>query len=318
MQGDPLGLFRRVRTWSEVEEIFVHPRTVPLPPTVMGLLRDMEGQPTLELSPSDVAFHALREYAPGDEFGVFYYRLPGNDRGEIFSITEKKMPVVTGDGVRTLEQLILYDERAVCMADHYLGLHAGRLGDVLEEGERVELVELGTHCRGAIFLDGMRHRTPELERVFDEISRGFDGFWFGRYDVRTPDVEAFRRGEAFKIVELNGVTSEATHIYDPRHGLSPASGADRILARPIGAVITRGHDRHDPRGTSSRRVPRRRVTPTPAHTEARGRPQSRGRSRTPAPTRPDRRRLGRLRGRHAAATRTEAGGFRFAWKAGDN
>ena len=29
----------------------------------------------------------------------------------------------------------------------------------------------------------------------------------------------FRRGRNFKVVELNGVTSEATHIYDPAHGL---------------------------------------------------------------------------------------------------
>ena len=43
----------------------------------------------------------------------------------------------------------------------------------------------------------------------------------GRYDVRTPDAEALGRGE-FRIIELNGVTSEATHIYDPRVGLVEA------------------------------------------------------------------------------------------------
>src|SRR5262245_13007994 len=32
----------------------------------------------------------IQEYAPGTEFGVFYYRLPGEDRGKIFSITEKR------------------------------------------------------------------------------------------------------------------------------------------------------------------------------------------------------------------------------------
>lgn len=67
VQGDPLGLFRRTRTWGIQEEIFIHPRTVAVGALASGLIRDMEGQPTNELSPSDIAFHALREYVPGDD-----------------------------------------------------------------------------------------------------------------------------------------------------------------------------------------------------------------------------------------------------------
>ena len=37
--------------------------------------------------------------------------------------------------------------------------------------------------------------------------------------LRAPSEEAFRAGRDLKVIELNGVTSEATHIYDPRHGL---------------------------------------------------------------------------------------------------
>lgn len=67
VQGDPLGMLRRTEIWSEVEEIFVHPRTVPLSTMAAGLIRDMEGQATPQLSPSDVAFHTLREYVAGDD-----------------------------------------------------------------------------------------------------------------------------------------------------------------------------------------------------------------------------------------------------------
>jgi pimeloyl-ACP methyl ester carboxylesterase/membrane protein DedA with SNARE-associated domain len=161
----------------------------------------------------------VQEYAPGDEFGVFYYRYPNEERGRIFSITEKRIPFVTGDGRHTLEHLILSDRRAVCMADHYLTAQVDQLFRVPEAGEKVPLVELGTHCRGAIFLDGSWLLTGELENVIDAISRKFDGFFFGRYDVRTPDVEDFKLGLNFKIIELNGVTSEATHIYDPKISL---------------------------------------------------------------------------------------------------
>jgi pimeloyl-ACP methyl ester carboxylesterase/membrane protein DedA with SNARE-associated domain len=164
----------------------------------------------------------IQEYASGPEFGVFYCRRPDERRGRIFSITEKRMPAVTGDGVSTLEKLILADDRAVCMARFLLYKHAARAGEVPVEGEKVQLVEIGTHCKGALFLDGSWVKTPELEKRIDEISRSFDGFYFGRFDIRTPSVDDFRAGRNFKIVELNGVTSEATHIYDPRNRLIDA------------------------------------------------------------------------------------------------
>ena len=40
----------------------------------------------------------LQEYVPGKEYGVFYYRYPGDDRGRVFSVTEKQMPILFGDG----------------------------------------------------------------------------------------------------------------------------------------------------------------------------------------------------------------------------
>lgn len=161
----------------------------------------------------------LQEFAPGREFGVFYVRYPNDAQGRIFSVTEKRLPVLTGDGRQTLEQLILRDDRAVCMAPFYLLKQRARAHLVIPAGEPVPLVELGTHCRGAVFLNGQSVVTPELEAAIDGISRGFAGFYFGRYDIRTPSVEDFRQGRNFKIIELNGVTSEATHIYDPANSL---------------------------------------------------------------------------------------------------
>jgi hypothetical protein len=76
----------------------------------------------------------------------------------------------------------------------------------------------------------------------EEISRRFEGFYFGRFDVRAPSVEAFKAGQAFKVIELNGVTSEATHIYDPRNSLFDAYKvlfAQWRLAFEIGAANRR-------------------------------------------------------------------------------
>jgi pimeloyl-ACP methyl ester carboxylesterase/membrane protein DedA with SNARE-associated domain len=164
----------------------------------------------------------IQEYIPGFEFGVFYYRYPGAGKGRIFSITEKRFPSVIGDGESNLGQLILKDSRAVCMAKFYLNKQAERLWDVPKKGEAVQLVEVGTHCRGAIFLDGTWVKTDALEEAIDRISQSYNGFYFGRYDIRTASIEDFKQGHNFKVVELNGITSEATHIYDPKNSLLTA------------------------------------------------------------------------------------------------
>ncbi len=164
----------------------------------------------------------LQEYIPGKEFGVFYYRRPDEERGHVFSVTEKRMPVLVGDGKHTLEHLILADDRAVCMSDFYLHKNSERSKQVPAAGEHLQLVEIGTHCRGAIFLDGSDAITPALEQVIDRIAQTFPGFFFGRFDIRVPSEEDFTLGLNLKIVELNGVTSEATHIYDPKLGLREA------------------------------------------------------------------------------------------------
>ena len=57
----------------------------------------------------------IQEHVEGEEFGVFYYRLATESKGEIFSITEKTFPVLIGDGIKSLERLIMENPRT-----HYM------------------------------------------------------------------------------------------------------------------------------------------------------------------------------------------------------
>lgn len=66
VRTDPIGLLRRERAWDDRHELFVHPRTVTVPSTSSGLVRDLEGNPTRDLVDADLAFHTIREYVPGD------------------------------------------------------------------------------------------------------------------------------------------------------------------------------------------------------------------------------------------------------------
>jgi len=66
VRTDPVGLLRREHEWDERHEIYVHPRTVAVPGTSAGLIRDLEGRSSRRLVDADMSFHAIREYVPGD------------------------------------------------------------------------------------------------------------------------------------------------------------------------------------------------------------------------------------------------------------
>jgi uncharacterized protein (DUF58 family) len=67
VRADPVGILRRELIWASALDLFVHPRTIAIPSMSTGFIRDLEGAPTRDLTSSDVAFHSLREYVPGDE-----------------------------------------------------------------------------------------------------------------------------------------------------------------------------------------------------------------------------------------------------------
>lgn len=162
----------------------------------------------------------VQRFAEGPhELGVFYYRFPGEPRGEIFSITEKIFPAVTGDGRATVAELVWRDPRARFLAEKYLRRLGARQQKVLPAGERLKLVEAGNHAQGCIFRDGIRLCTPELAARIDEISRKLTGFFIGRYDLRFASEADLRAGRNFQIIELNGASAEAASIYDARNSL---------------------------------------------------------------------------------------------------
>ena len=162
----------------------------------------------------------VQTYHPGPfEAGVFYVRIPGDACGRIFSITDKRFPIVSGDGNSTIRELILAHHRYRFQKQVFFKRHASNLTQVLQSGEKFQLSHAGNHCQGTLFLDGSHLITTELENRFDEIARQFKGFFFGRFDVRYRSVEGFLAGEDLSIVELNGVTSESTNLYDPKHSL---------------------------------------------------------------------------------------------------
>ncbi|MCK6456394.1 MAG: VTT domain-containing protein [Phycisphaerae bacterium] len=170
-----------------------------------------------------------QSYHPGPyEAGVFYYRMPVEQSGHIFSITDKQFPALVGDGVSTIESLIWRHARLRMQAATFLARMDGQAESILRRGETVPLTIAGNHCQGTLFRDGSHLITPALTDSIDAIARQFEGFFFGRFDLRYSDPNAFKAGRGFAIIELNGVASESTNLYDPSWSLLRAY---RVLFR---------------------------------------------------------------------------------------
>lgn len=179
------------------------------------LIRSSEQLETyVERFPAGAAY-LLQQLVPWEgEAGVFYVRRPRRTRGEVFSMTLKYAPYVVGDGRRTLRQLIEDDPRAGKIADVYLDRHRDRLGEVLTAGAPFRLVFSGSHCRGSVFRDGRPYISEALTDAVDRLFADLPGMHYSRLDVRFRDIEALTRGEDFRVIEINGASSEATHIWD--------------------------------------------------------------------------------------------------------
>ncbi len=234
-EGEHVPPYQRIppgdaRSQREVAEAFLSRADVGLPIVIkpdsgergqgVVVVRRLE-QLDEVLRGSGTAWIAQR-YVEGLEFGIFYLREPGESAGRIFSMNSKERLCLRGDGIHDLEHLVLHDPRASILAKIHLRANVDRLGSIPAEGEEVEIVEIGAHARGTVFRDARDLVTPELTRAIDRLSRRFSGFHFGRYDVRVPDVEALREGRDFQVLELNGLTSEAAHIYEPGFSLREA------------------------------------------------------------------------------------------------
>lgn len=159
-----------------------------------------------------------------EEVSVLYYRFPDDQTGHITSLTLKKFLSVEGNGKSTLRELIENYPRAVLQLETLEKRYSNRMDEVLPKGQHLELVSIGNHCRGTTFLDGTPFVDQQLVQTFDHISHQLPGIYFGRFDIKCQSLEDLKAGNNFKILEINGVKSEPTHIYDPNFSLFKAYG----------------------------------------------------------------------------------------------
>lgn len=183
----------------------------------------------------------VQKYISSDlELGVFYYRYPGKKKGHINSVVIKGFLEVTGDGKSTLRTLIQKHLRTKGRAGYLEQKFNNRLDEVLHKGETLQLEPIANHSRGTAFLNGNHLINEQLVAVFDKIAN-IEGFYYGRFDIRVPNADDLYAGKNIYVMELNGVSSEPGHIYDPEHSLSDAYKALREHFRIVLKISELNH-----------------------------------------------------------------------------
>ncbi len=148
-----------------------------------------------------------------NECGIFYHRLPNKEKGTISSITLKRFLSVIGNGFSTLEMLILADDRAKLYIELFRKIHQEKLEKIPEKGIKIMLTSVGNHSKGTEFINGNHLISNKLETTFDVLSKEIPDWYYGRIDIKYNSFKDLENGN-FKILEINGIISEPTHIYD--------------------------------------------------------------------------------------------------------
>ena len=162
----------------------------------------------------------VQEYIEGElELGVFIIK---SDEGwAISSLVSKKFLSVVGDGKSTLLELCHKQPRA---EKYFLGGEHKKNFDeqkVPLKGESVILEHIGNHCRGTEFVNEVSHNKKNLKKAFEPIVKSLKGLNYFRLDLRAESWASLEKG-SFKVLEVNGVSAEPGHIYDPSVNIKQA------------------------------------------------------------------------------------------------
>lgn len=226
VRGDPLGVARRERSGGEATTLYVHPVTTSLHDVGVGLRRDLEGRTTNDLSTSDVAFHTLRAYVPGDDRRHIHWRSSAKV-GQLlvrqFVDTRRSLLgiVLAGAGWRDDDEY----ELAVSIA--------GSLGrTALQDGQQVT-AQAGDHllasARTIALLDGL----AGVER--DEDGPDTDDL------LRTAAVACADASIVALVVSAQVPVRQLranTRRFGQRHVVAIRCGAERAQRRVVGSLTT--------------------------------------------------------------------------------
>ncbi|MBT8115575.1 MAG: hypothetical protein KJP04_09345 [Arenicella sp.] len=205
-----------------------------------GIVKLSDADAVEKHTPRLLGDYIVQDFSPHPhECGVFYIRKNGRPR--ITGINKKHFPTVVGNGRDDLHTLARNHPRYTAHWDSFL--QDVDTTEVLEADQEKRLSFIGSHTLGCKFTEQMDLLTPQLESAIFEFFASQSGFNYGRVDVKYADEESFKRGE-FVVIEVNGVASLPTHMFDPKFSVWQAYKIFFEHGRHL--VNIAGEQRHQP------------------------------------------------------------------------
>lgn len=159
--------------------------------------------------------YMIQGYIPYDEeYAIFHYRYPNEEKGRLISVCKKSFLQVVGDGKKTIYDLIMEYPRAILQLERLEKKLGDNIYNIPAKNEIIRLGYIGNHSLGTEFLNHNHEIDEALTSVFDTIEQNLEGVYMARYDLRCKSMEDMKQGKEIYIVEINGVGAEAAHIYD--------------------------------------------------------------------------------------------------------
>jgi hypothetical protein len=156
------------------------------------------------------------------EVSVFHIKYPNKPKGEITGFLHKIPLQVLGDGVSTLEQLIIAHPKANKRVEELIVKHGNNFNKVIANNEKYVLSYAANHNRGAHFIDLKSEIDDALLLVFDNLNKQIGDFYYGRYDILCNSIAELKQGKNYSILEYNGCGAEPNHFYDTGYTLNGA------------------------------------------------------------------------------------------------
>jgi hypothetical protein len=156
------------------------------------------------------------------ELGIFYHRFPNSTQDGVSSVVLKEFLSITGNGHDSFGRLLSKKFRAKSRLNYFKQKYSNKWNIIIPKDITFKVEPIGNHSRGTTFLDGTHLINDQLVRVFREISKPLNGFYYGRFDIKVNSIHDLYEGNNIKILEINGTNSEPAHIYDPDYSLFKA------------------------------------------------------------------------------------------------
>ena len=152
------------------------------------------------------------------EFGVFYYRFPDENFWHISWITQKCFMFIQGDWKQKFGELVIRHHRAKFYYKNLKSKYQSTRNDIIPEWKEIQLNYIWNHIRWSVFYDKSDLNNDKLEKIFDNLSKSLNWFYFWRYDIKVRSIQDLYNGN-FKIIEINWIWSLPVHNLDPNYGM---------------------------------------------------------------------------------------------------